>query len=133
MRGAVVCLADFAVKHSRRMRVGIDATVSAQPRIAGIGRFIRNLVDAFAASDADCDFTLFYRARSLRHPRGIWKPRDPRFRVRLLADPLDRFTLPKLDLFHATYPRLPAHPGSTPVLSTVHDIYLASRPEMTDA
>jgi glycosyltransferase involved in cell wall biosynthesis len=114
------------------MRVGIDATVIAQARITGIGRFIRNLVGALADTDADHEFTLLYRFRSLKHAQKIWKPRDPRFRVRLFEGPLERFMLPRLDLFHATYQRLPAYQGATPYLGTLHDIFFASRSQMAD-
>lgn len=113
------------------MRIGIDATVLAQPHIVGIGRFIHSLLSAFAAGDADHEFTLFYRLRNFKRPRLLWKPRDPRFRIGLLSDLLDRFTLPKLDLFHATYQRLPDFEGRTPYLATLHDIYYATRPEMS--
>lgn len=118
--------------HSARMRVGIDATVVAQPQIVGIGRFIQSLASAFAATDADHEFLLFYRLRAFKRPRYLWRPEDPRFKIRVLADTLDRFTLPKLDLFHATSQRLPKFAGATPYLATVHDVFYASRPEMTN-
>lgn len=108
------------------MRVGIDATVMAQSRTTGIGRLIHSLVSAMAETDADHEFTLLYRPRSLKHARKIWKPRDPRFRIRFLGSPVDRWTLGRLDVFHSTYQRMPPSQGTTPYLGTLHDIYFAS-------
>jgi glycosyltransferase involved in cell wall biosynthesis len=115
------------------MRVGIDATVAAQPQITGIGRLIRNLVDALARTDVDAELTLFYRLRSLKHPRTIWRPRDARFRVRFLGGPLDRWTLNRLDVFHSTYQRLPRVHSRVPYLGTLHDIYFATRAADVDS
>jgi hypothetical protein len=78
------------------MRVGIDATILAQTRTTGIARLVRSLVSALADTDADHEFILLYRLRTLKQPRRIWKPPDPRFRVRFLGRMLEHFVLPRL-------------------------------------
>lgn len=108
------------------MKVGIDATVLAHPQTTGIARLVRSLVAALADSDADCEFTLLYRLRSLKRYRRIWKPSDPRFRVRFIGRALEHVVLPRLDVIHSTYQRLPAYRGATPYLGSLHDIYFAS-------
>ena len=111
------------------MRIGLDATVTAQRRIVGISRFVVNLVHHFAASNVPNQYVLCYRPRALRHPRCIWRPPDPRFRVRLLQRPLSRRLLRSLDVYHATDQRLPPEDGLVPYLVTVHDIFYLSEPE----
>lgn len=113
------------------MRVGIDATVVAQSHTTGIGRWIQSLVGAMAETDLDHEFTLLYRPRSLKHARKIWRPRDPRFRIRFLGGPLDHWALRGLDVVHSTYQRLPIAQGP-PYLGTLHDVYFASRGQVTD-
>lgn len=115
------------------MRVGIDATVLAQPQTTGIARLVRSLIAALAQSDADCEFTLLYRLRSLKHPGGIWKPPDPRFRIRFVGRMLEHVVLPSLDVIHSTYQRLPVYHGRTPYLGTLHDIFFASHGQDADA
>jgi glycosyltransferase involved in cell wall biosynthesis len=112
------------------MRIGIDATITAQTRIVGISRFIVNLVIALGAMPGDDEYYLCYRLRALRHPRCIWRPQDARFHIRLLQEPLNRRLVRRLDVYHATDNRLPRYYDRMPFLGTLYDIFYLSQPEM---
>ncbi len=115
------------------MKIGIDATVVAQSHIVGISRFITQLVLNLAEVDSTNDYYLCYRARALRRPHLIWRPQHPRFHVRFFQGALNRRLFRKLDVFHATYQRLPVHEGLVPYICTLHDIFFLSRPDMVSA
>lgn len=112
------------------MRIGIDATVAAQQGIVGISRFIVNLAANLAEIDSVNEYFLFYRPRVLKRPARIWRPATPRFHRRILQEPFNRGQFRRLDVFHATYQRLPAYRDLAPYLGTLHDIFYLSRPEM---
>lgn len=111
------------------MKIGIDTTSVAQPRIVGISRFVVNLVANLAAMPNDDEYYLCYRPRALRHPRRIWRPRDPRFHVRLLQEPFNQRLVRMLDVYHATDQRLPHYYDRVPFLGTLHDVFYLSQPD----
>jgi glycosyltransferase involved in cell wall biosynthesis len=115
------------------MRVGIDATVVAQTRIVGISRFIVNLAANLAEVDPDGEYYLCYRPRAWKRPRCIWRPASRRFHVRVLQEPFNRRLLRSLDVYHATYQRLPGYYDLVPYLGSLHDIFYLSQPEMGSA
>ncbi len=115
---------------SVRMRIGIDATTAAQTRIVGISRFIVNLVANLVEVDPRSEYYLFYRPRALKRPQCIWRPHNDRFHIRILQEPFNRRLLRSLDVFHATYQRLPAYHDLVPYLGSLHDIFYMSQPEM---
>jgi len=115
------------------MRIGIDATTAAQTRIVGISRFIVNLVANLVDVDPDSDYYLFYRPRALKRPRCIWRPNSNRFRIRILQEPFNRRLFRRLDVFHATYQRLPTYHDLVPYIGSLHDIFYLSQPEMGSA
>lgn len=112
------------------MRIGIDATVAAQTRIVGISRFIVNLVANLVDVDPHGEYYLFYRPRALKRPQCIWRPSNARFHIRILQEPFNRRLFRSLDVFHATYQRLPAYHDLVPYLGSLHDIFYLSQPEM---
>jgi glycosyltransferase involved in cell wall biosynthesis len=112
------------------MRIGIDATTAAQTRIVGISRFIVNLVANLVEVDPQGEYFLFYRPRALKRPQCIWRPSNERFHLRILQEPFNRRLLRSLDVFHATYQRLPAYYDLVPYLGSLHDIFYLSQPEM---
>ncbi len=111
------------------MKIGIDATLAARPRIVGISRFVVNLVARLAEMPGDEEYYLCYRPRALRYPRLIWRPRDSRFHTRLLT-PLNLGLFRSLDVYHATDNRLPRYHGRVPLLGSLHDIVYLSQPQM---
>lgn len=115
------------------MNIGIDATVVAQSHIVGISRFITQLVLNLARVDSTNEYYLCYRARALKRPHLIWRPHHPRFHVRFFQGALNRRLFRKLDVFHATYQRLPVHEGLVPYICTVHDIFFLSCPDRVSA
>jgi glycosyltransferase involved in cell wall biosynthesis len=115
------------------LKIGIDATVLAQRETVGISRFVSNLVENLAAIDRESEYYLCYRPRALKSAHRIWKPRDPRFHVRILQEPFNRRLFRELDVFHSTYQRLPAYRDLAPYLGTLHDIFHMSQPEMASA
>ena len=112
------------------MRIGIDATTAAQTRIVGISRFIVNLVANLVDVDPEGEYYLFYRPRALKRPQCIWRPHNDRFHIRILQEPFNRRQFRSLDVFHATYQRLPAYYDLVPYLGSLHDIFYLSQPEM---
>ncbi len=118
---------------TRAVRIGIDATVVAAKHTVGISRFIANLLRELAALGEPHTYYLFYRPRAWKNPSRVWKPDDPRFRIRLLQQPLHRSLLRSLDVFHATYQRLPSYRGEVRYLGTLHDIFYLSQPELGSA
>ena len=112
------------------MRIGIDATVVAQSRIDGISRFISQLVVHLMQVDQENEYYLCYRARALKRPHLIWRPRHARVHLRVFQDPFSRRLFRKLDVFHATYQRLPVYDDAAPYVCTLHDIFFLSRPDM---
>lgn len=115
------------------MRIGIDATIVAGARVVGISRFVVNLVAEYARLPDAHTYELYYRPRALRRPHRIWRPRDPRFCVRLLQEPFHRARFRTLDVFHATYQRLPRSANLVPYVGSLHDIYYLSEPTMGSA
>ncbi|GIW39598.1 MAG: glycosyl transferase family 1 [Candidatus Binatia bacterium] len=104
------------------MRVGIDATHSVEPRTVGIARFVTHLLRELRRSVPPERLYLYFRPRALRHPASLRRVvRSVGGRV--LFEPLARFA--PLDVFHATYQRLPrwAHAG---YLGSLHDVYYAT-------
>src|SRR5581483_6430482 len=95
------------------MRIGIDYTAAIN-QSAGIGRFVRSLVQAVAETDHDNEYVLVHAApnpgRAVDPPHGPnVTARQLRFRERLLTIlwhrlripfPVDLLTGP-LDIFHA--------------------------------
>ena len=112
------------------MKIGIDATTAAQTRIVGISRFIVNLIANLVEVDPHGEYYLFYRPRALKRPRCIWRPHNDRFHIRILQEPFNRRLLRGLDVFHATYQRLPAYHDLVPFLGSLHDIFYMSQPDM---
>lgn len=112
------------------MRIGIDATTAAQTRIVGISRFIVNLVANLVDVDPQGEYYLFYRPRAFKRPHCIWRPHNGRFHIRILQEPFNRRLMRSLDVFHATYQRLPAYYDLVPYLGSLHDIFYLSQPEM---
>lgn len=80
--------------------------------------------------DSANEYYLCYRPRALTRPRLLRRPRDPRFYVRILQEPLNRRLFRSLDVFHATFQRLPQYHGMAPFLGTLHDIFYLSQPQM---
>src|SRR5512147_1540178 len=131
----VVALAPTAGQVARpagqiRMRIGIDATTAAQTRIVGISRFIVNLVANLVDVDPTSEYYLFYRPRALKRPQCIWRPHNARFHIRILQEPFNRRLFRSLDVFHATYQRLPAYYDLVPYIGSLHDIFYLSQPAM---
>ncbi|MGD0947468.1 MAG: glycosyltransferase family 1 protein [Candidatus Binatia bacterium] len=114
------------------MKIGIDATAVAQSRIDGISRFVSQLVLHLMQVDQVNEYYLCYRARALKRPHLIWRPRHARAHVRVFQDPFSRRLFRKLDVFHATYQRLPVY-DDAPYVCTLHDIFFLSRPGMVSA
>ncbi len=129
---------------ARPLRIAIDYT-SAVNQNAGIGRFVRNLVDAVVANDTTDSFLLLHAApnpgRVVNYPGGsnvshrvlrvnerwtniIWH----RLQVPLAADWL---TGP-VDLFHSPDFVLPPVRAARSIL-TVHDLAFLLYPECADA
>jgi len=115
------------------VRIGIDVTVAAATRTVGIGRFIVNLLRELAALDAPYTYYLFYRPRAWKNLSRVWKPDDPRFQIRVLQEPFHRRLFRSLDVFHATYQRLPRYRGGIRYLGSLHDIFYLSQPGMGSA
>jgi alpha-1,3-rhamnosyl/mannosyltransferase len=104
--------------------------VAAQTRIVGISRVLVNLVANLAEVDPQGEYYLVYRPRALKRPQCIWRPHDSRFHIRILQEPFNRRLLRSLDVFHATYQRLPGYHDLVPYLGSLHDIFYLSQPEM---
>jgi len=115
------------------VKIGIDATIVAGARIVGISRFVVNLVTEYARLPDANAYELYYRPRALKRPHRIWRPRDPRFRVRLLQEPFHRARFRTLDVFHATYQRLPRSANLVPYVGSLHDVYYLSEPTMSSS
>jgi glycosyltransferase involved in cell wall biosynthesis len=115
------------------VKIGIDATIVAQSRIDGISRFTSQLVLHLIEVDAENEYYLCYRARVLKRPHRIWWPRHARLHLRVFQDPYSRRLFRKLDVFHATYQRLPVYQDVVPYVCTLHDIFFLSRPDMVSA
>jgi glycosyltransferase involved in cell wall biosynthesis len=116
-----------------RVKIGIDATVVAQSRIDGSSRFISQLVPQLIEVDPENEYYLCYRARVLKRPHRIWWPRHARLHIRVFQDPYSRRLFRKLDVFHATYQRLPVYEDTVPYVCTLHDIFFLSRADMVSA
>ena len=115
------------------MQIGIDTTLAAHTRIVGISRFVVSLVTQLAEIDSNHTFYLCYRLRALRHPRLVWRPQHPRFRVRFIQEPFNQRLFRRLDVYHATDNRLPGYRNLVPFLGTLHDVFYLSQPEMGSA
>ena len=116
--------------------VAIDYT-PAYEQGGGIGRYVRELVNALARQPADLDYRLFVSgARALPTPPGsnfVWKPTPitPAWLARVwhrarIPLPVETFT-GKVGLYHATDFVLP--PTRARSLLTVHDLSFVRVPE----
>lgn len=116
------------------MRIGIDYTAAVKQG-AGIGRFVRSLVDSLAALDHGNEYVLFYSYRGQEKPK-LPLANHPNFRERavpisdkLLAIIWHRLGIPipvdlltgQVDVFHSPDFVLPPVRRATKVL-TVHDL-----------
>ncbi|HEY7063234.1 MAG TPA: glycosyltransferase family 1 protein [Chloroflexota bacterium] len=126
------------------MRIAIDYTAAVNQR-AGIGRFVRNLVDSLVALDTDDQFVLLHAAPNpgaeVRLPvaPNVWGS-EFRFPERWLTILWHRLRVPlpvewatgPIDLFHAPDFVLPPVRRARRVL-TVHDLAFLLYPECADA
>lgn len=122
--------------------IGIDAT-AAYEQGAGIGRYVRELVQALALEDTRTPYRLFVAGvtrQSLPKPPGpnfVWRPTriTPLWFARVwhrlqVPLPVEVFT-GRVRLFHATDFTLPPTLPGTPTLLTVHDLSFVRAPETT--
>ncbi|HUG82437.1 MAG TPA: glycosyltransferase family 1 protein [Bryobacterales bacterium] len=104
------------------MRVGLDATYSADRFPTGVGAYCSNLIDALAQNAPDDRFLLCYRAN--RFLRALKAPRRGRNMSQHL---MESFTIPliqrKVDLFHGLDQRLPTGRFRRAV-TTFHDLFV---------
>ena len=120
--------------------IGIDYT-AAYEQGAGIGRYVRELIQALAAEDAHTAFRLFVAGatgEALPLPPGpnfAWHPTriTPRWFARIwhrlrIPLPVEVFT-GRVRLFHATDFTLPPTLPGVPTLLTVHDLSFVRAPE----
>lgn len=120
--------------------IGIDTT-AAYEQGAGIGRYVRELIQALAAEDATTPYHLFVAGATrdrLPPPPGpnfSWRPTriTPLWFARLwhrlqVPLPVETFT-GRVRLFHATDFTLPPVLPGTPTLLTVHDLSFVRAPE----
>jgi glycosyltransferase involved in cell wall biosynthesis len=111
------------------LRIGFDVTSCAKPEPGGIGNYGRGLVAACARVAPEHAYTLAVRPnrwskRRLLADLACGQP------VRLLVDPLVRFTLGQIDVLHAIGVRLPPR-GSFARIVTVHDLNVFEFPELS--
>ncbi len=122
------------------VRIGIDYTPAIEQG-GGIGRYVRELVAALTARDAETDYRLFVSGTTrakLPAPPGpnfTWRPTrlTPKWTARLwhraqLPLPVEAFT-GRVRLFHATDFTLPPTLPGTRTLLTVHDLSFVRAPE----
>ncbi len=126
------------------MRVGIDAT-AALTQGGGIGRYVRELTRALAASDSETSYQLFTAKPPTTSPVSNPLPTTANFTHK--PAPIDerwlyrlwyraRLPLPvqmvtgKLDLFHSPDFVLPPVAGNIPTLLTVHDLSFIHYPHV---
>jgi glycosyltransferase involved in cell wall biosynthesis len=121
-------------------RVAIDYT-PAYEQGGGIGRYVRELVNALARHDATTDYRLFVSGTGkkplppLPGSNFVWKPTaiHPLWLARMwhraqLPLPIQVFT-GQADLYHATDFVLPPTLPGTPTLLTVHDLSFVRVPD----
>ncbi|MBI4318692.1 MAG: glycosyltransferase family 4 protein [Chloroflexi bacterium] len=127
------------------MRIAIDYTAAVNQH-AGIGRYVRGLVDALAAFDTSNEYVLFYAYQRQTKPR-IAALSKPNFRQRAIpvSDriltilsqrlavplPMDLLTGP-VDVFHSPDFVLP-HVRRAVTVLTVHDLSFLLFPECADS
>ena len=120
--------------------VTIDYT-PAYEQGGGIGRYVRDLVNALAAADQKTDYRLFVAGANIANlpaapgENFVWRATTltPRWLARLwhraqIPLPVDVFT-GKSDLYHATDFVLPPVSRGTRTLLTVHDLSFVRVPE----
>lgn len=123
-----------------RQRIAIDYT-AAYEQGAGIGRYVRDLVDTLVIADETYDYRLFIAGigqkplPDLAKSNVSWRTTriSPKWFARLwhrasLPFPVEAFT-GKVDLFHATDFVLPPTLPQTRTLLTVHDLSFVRVPE----
>ena len=121
-------------------RIAIDYT-AAYEQGGGIGRYVRDLVEALAKVDTKTDYRLFVSGalpRQLQQVPGqnfTWKPTriEPKWLARIwhrlqLPLPVEAF-VGQVDLYHATNFVLPPHLPGLKTLLTVHDLSFVRVPE----
>ena len=122
--------------------IGIDYT-AAHEQSAGIGRYVRELVRALAAQDAQTPYRLFVAGARRADlppapgPNFAWRPTrvTPLWFARIwhrgrVPLPVELFT-GRVRLFHATDFTLPPTLPRVPTLLTVHDLSFVRAPEAT--
>ncbi len=127
------------------MRIAIDYTPAVNQH-AGIGRYVRGLVDALATVDTSNEYILFYAYRDKSNPPKIAALNNPSFRERAIPIPDRVLTilwyrlgvpLPidiltgQVDVFHSLDFVLPSVRRGVSVL-TVHDLSFLLFPECAD-
>lgn len=125
---------------SLRKRIAIDYT-PAYEQGAGIGRYVRDLVDTLVIADETYDYRLFIAGIAQKPLPALakfnvsWRTThiSPKWFARLwhrarLPFPVETFT-GKVDLFHATDFVLPPTLPQTRTLLTVHDLSFVRVPE----
>lgn len=125
------------------LRIAIDYTAAVN-QSDGIGRFVRNQVEALIRIDRDNDYVLLHAAPNLG--RSVLAPTGPnvisrelRFRERTMNLIWQRLQLPvpadlatgPIDIFHAPNFVLPPLRHAASIL-TVHDLAFLIRPECAD-
>jgi len=100
------------------LRIALDATYSIGDALSGVGVYSREILNGLAVTGFADAWEWFYRWHSYRV--GLWVPKPPRVKARLLAD---TWGSRSAGLFHGLNQRLPAKRFPRQI-ATFHDLFV---------
>ncbi len=108
------------------MRILVDATAGARPKLSGVGRYVHELVSSLCQLHPSLALTLGVRLSKFRGVRHL--PRKSAA-LRPLDDRVDRWILRGYDLFHGMDARLTTARGMRQI-ATLHDLFSLQRDDL---
>ena len=104
------------------MNIAIDASSCAMPQSTGVGRYIRCLIRALAATDRENHYVICYRLSKLARRRHFLTLDGANFTTKLFQEPFTPFFWRGLDVFHGPDARLPGS-NTVPMVATLLDVF----------
>ena len=103
------------------MKIALEASNLARPDKTGVAIYGSNLISHLALLDRENRYYLCYRLSRIGKRRFFLKTAGRNFRVKIIQEPLNRFFMKKIDLYHGLDARV-YQAGRMKKVVTVHDV-----------
>lgn len=107
------------------LRIALDCSSAARPESTGVAMYVRRMVEAFARTDQEDDFTLVYRFSRIKNRGSFITPPAKNFRSKLMIERMHPIFARRVQVFHGLDARIPGRWMKAKLVVTIHDVYSA--------